>query len=79
MCVAMCRVRLPLVVNEALHTLQLNAFTPGATRTETRASLLTILSSPEALEEVRSTSHTVPVCSCALATRLQGPNAERGH
>lgn len=29
-CVAMCLVRLPLVVNEALQTLQLNAFTPTA-------------------------------------------------
>ena len=27
MCVAMCLVRLPLVVNEALQTLHLNAFT----------------------------------------------------
>lgn len=33
MCVAMCLVRLPLVVNEALQTLQLNAFTPVATET----------------------------------------------
>lgn len=30
MCVAMCRVRLPLVVKEALQTLQLNALTPTA-------------------------------------------------
>lgn len=30
MCVAMCLVRLPLVVNAALQTLQLKAFTPTA-------------------------------------------------
>lgn len=33
MCVAMCRVRLPLVVNDAVHTLQLNALTPVTTET----------------------------------------------
>jgi hypothetical protein len=33
MCVAVCRVRLPLVVNEALQMLQLNAFTPAAEKT----------------------------------------------
>lgn len=35
-CVAMCRVRLPLVVNEVLQTLQLNAFTPVTMETRSK-------------------------------------------
>ena len=33
MCVAVCLVRLPLVVKEALQTLQLNAFSPATAET----------------------------------------------
>lgn len=39
MCVAMCRVRLPLVVKDALQMLQLNALTPTSIDKHVRGTL----------------------------------------